>query len=92
MLDMLKTFLPRAVQDILTGLASVLFAHGFLPDAASEEKFIGSTFFLSMLVINYFITQSRKGKAAIAGAASTGILLTPDVVSTAIAAGKGKTP
>ena len=86
MLDTLKVFLPRAVQDILTGLASILAAHGYI-NSSQEEQFIGAGFFLVMLVVNYFIAQSRKAAAATAGAAAVGAILSP-ASATLIAQGK----
>lgn len=65
-MDFLTSFLPRAVQDLLTTLAGILVAHGYVT-ADQSQSFIGATFFLVMLVINYFIAKYRKNKAAVAG-------------------------
>lgn len=86
--DLLKSFLPRVVQDILTSAAAILASHGVIA-ADQEQQFIGATFFLAMLIINYFVAMSRKANAAQAGAAAVGGILPP---STATAIAKGKTP
>lgn len=88
MWDILKTFAPRAVQDLITAAAGIMVAHGYI-SASQEEGFIGSAFFLAMLVVNYFIAQNRRANAAIAGANAAGATITP---ATATAIAKGKTP
>lgn len=72
MVDILKAFAPRAVQDLITAFAGYLAAHGFLTAGSQEQGFIGSAFFLAMLIINYAISHSRQANAAIAGANTVG--------------------
>lgn len=66
MLNFIKSFLPHAVQDIVTALVTFLAAHGYIT-ADQTQATIGSLFFLVMVVANYFVAQSRKAKAAQAG-------------------------
>lgn len=88
MLDtLIKSFAPRVVQDLITSLVALLAAHGYIT-ADQTQSTIGSLFFLAMLIVNYFIGQKRKADAAVAGAASTGAVLTTDVIATAKNAGK----
>ena len=89
MLDILKAFAPRAVQDLITAFAGYLAAHGFLTAGSQEKGFIGSAFFLSMLIVNYAISHSRKANAAIAGANAVGASISS---ATASDIAKGKTP
>lgn len=84
----IKNFLPRVVQDLLTSAAALLVAHGYIT-SSQEQGFIGSGFFLVMLVANYMIGQNRKVNAASAGASAVGGSLSPQV-ATLIA--KGKAP
>ena len=86
--DLLKSLLPRVIQDLLTSGAAVLVAHGYLM-ASQSEAFVGSAFFLIMLVVNYSISQGRKADAATSGAAAVGGILAP---STAKAIAKGTHP
>jgi hypothetical protein len=85
---LIKNFLPRALQDVITTAVSLLAAHGYITQNDVQST-IGSLFFLGMLVVNYFIAQNRKSTAAVAGAAATGSYLAP---ADASAIAKGKTP
>lgn len=66
MLDFLKSFLPRAVQDIVTAGVGYLAAHGYVT-ADQTQSLIGSVFFIVMLIVNRLIANQRKTDAAIAG-------------------------
>lgn len=88
MLDLFKNMLPRLIQDGLTSLAAYLAANGFLA-SNQEQGFIGATFFLAMLAVNYFVAQSHRATAAQAGAAATGSVLSRPA---ALDVAKGKIP
>jgi hypothetical protein len=85
---LIKSFAPRAIQDLITSIAGILVAHGFMT-ADQTQGFIGSAFFLAMLIVNYFIAQHRKANAAQVGAAVAGADLPR---STALNIAKGKIP
>ena len=85
---LLKNFLPRIVQDLVTSAAAILAAHGYIA-ASQEQAFIGSAFFLVMLAINYMLHTNRKADAATAGANAAGGAISSE---TALAIAKGKTP
>jgi hypothetical protein len=92
--DLIKNMLPRVVQDLVTSAAALLVAHGFI-NADQTQGFIGSAFFIAMLIVNYFIANSRKAAAAQAGgmavaAVSNDIPTSPTVVATIIK--ESKTP
>ena len=89
MLDILKSFAPRAVQDLITTAAALLAAHGYITPGAQEQRFIGASFFLVMLIVNYIIGQNRKADAAHAGANAVGASIS---TAEASAIAKGKTP
>lgn len=88
MWDMLKGFVPRAVQDLITSAAALLVAHGYIT-SSQEQGFIGSAFFLVMLAVNYFIAQSRKTAAVKDGAMYAGQVISNAEASAIV---KGKTP
>jgi len=87
MLDLLKSFLPRIVQDILTSAAALLVAHGYIA-SSDVQGFVGSTFFLAMLIVNYVIDQSGKANAAAAGANTIGGALSPSQATAIAKTGK----
>lgn len=84
----LKNFLPRIVQDLVTSAVAILAAHGYITQS-QEQATIGSAFFLAMLVINYVLHTNRKADAAAAGAVAVGGAISSE---TALAIAKGKTP
>lgn len=86
MFDLIKSMLPRMVQDIITSAVTLLAAHGYIT-ADQTQATIGSLFFLAMLVINWMIAQHRKTNAVVAGANATGSQITRADAS-AIAKGK----
>jgi hypothetical protein len=85
---LLKNFLPRIVQDILTSGAAVLVAHGYIT-TDQQQGLIGSAFFIAMLIINYVISQNRKANAAHAGANAVGASISAEQAATIA---KGKIP
>lgn len=89
MIDILKNFAPRAVQDLITAFAALLAAHGYITPGAQEQQFIGAAFFIVMMIVNYLIGQSRKADAAHAGANLVGASIS---TAEASAIAKGKTP
>lgn len=87
MFDILKSFLPRAVQDLITAGVSCLAVHGYVT-ADQTQSLIGSLFFIVMLIANYFIAQARKENAAAAGANTVGGALTPSQATAIAKTGK----
>lgn len=85
---LIKNFLPRIAQDLITSLVALLAAHGYIT-ADQTQSTVGSLFFLAMLGMNYALHTNRKANAAEAGAnAAGGAIDRP----TAIAIAKGKAP
>jgi hypothetical protein len=74
MLDIVRAFLPRAVQDLIVAFVGTLAAHGYIT-ADQTQSTVGSLFFLAMLVANYFLSQHSKANAAQIGAEVTGTYL-----------------
>jgi hypothetical protein len=87
MVDLLKSLLPRIVQDVITSAAAILATHGYLA-ADQQQGFIGSAFFLIMLAVNYFLSQNRKANAAIVGANTVGAPMTYSTASAIAKTGK----
>lgn len=85
---LIKSFAPRALQDLITSAVTLLAAHGYITHD-QEQSTIGSLFFLGMLAVNYFIAQHRKTNAVQAGASAVGAFI-PRADAANIA--KGKTP
>lgn len=56
---LLKSLAPRIIQDVVTTGAGYLAAHGYLA-ADQQQAFIGSIFFLVMLVVNGGLHFSRQ--------------------------------
>lgn len=85
----MNSVIARLAQDLLTSLAAYLTAQGIITND-QQASFVGAGFFLFMLLVNIVLHKVRGADAAVAGAASTGTTITPDVAATAIAASKGK--
>ena len=91
---LLKSAIPRVVQDTVTALAGYLAAHGII-SGDQTTGFVGSAFFLAMIVVNLMVNQIRKHNAAVAGGVAvatvaTDTFTTDDVKSIVKAAGAGK--
>lgn len=66
--DWLHSITARLVQDALTSLAAYLATQGWLTAGDQEQAFIGSGFFLAMLVINAFLHKARAADNEVKGA------------------------
>ncbi len=88
MFDLIKSLAPRIVQDLIMSAATLLVAHGYIT-ASQSEGFVGSAFFIAMLVVNAAISHYRKADAAQYGASAVGGTLSQ---TTANAIAKGITP
>lgn len=55
---MLKAFAQSIVQDLVTAGAGLLTAHGWLA-ANQDQQFIGSAFFIVMLIVNAVLQHSQ---------------------------------
>lgn len=62
----------RAIQDLVTSGAGILAAQGWFDNAGDQQKFIGSAFFLVMLVFNHFTHKTHTEVAANSGATTKG--------------------
>jgi len=91
---LIKSAIPRVVQDAVTAFAAYLATHGYIT-GDQTTGFIGSAFFLVMLLVNLIINQIRKHNAAIAGGAAVASAVPQDISlddvrSIVKAAGAGK--
>lgn len=59
-------FIARVVQDLATSVAAYLAANGFITHD-QETGFVGATFFLAMVVVNYIAHRKRQDVAYNAG-------------------------
>lgn len=66
--DWINSIVARVAQDLLTSLAAWLAAQGFITHD-QETGFVGSGFFLAMLLINIVLHKGRATDNQIKGAA-----------------------